>query len=233
MNEQLQQMMALAQQQRGVAVGGCGPQMYYNPNGEGAAPGNGNGSVPGIPGNGFPGNGYPPDMGPGCNPYPPPVSNMVQPCAILQTCLTPLGINFGVDAAGNVYNASLIGTAAAAALAAGLAQPFFQLFTRNSTYQPCGVSFFSAPDIVLLDSVQAGDTDTNYMLAPTDIASWNTTECFCPVSWGCISSIAPLRIAAHSILTGSGSTNIQAVRGTLIGTRRSSMYGCGPNLGCP
>lgn len=205
-----QQMMALqgVPQQQGVAVGACGP-MAYNPAvaqqmamyGEG-----------GIPPNGM-ANGY------GCGPIP--VQSTVQDCAVWTECYTPMGVAFAVDVSGNIYPI----TAAGGAPGSAPSSDTFALFTRNGIMPIFGFKCFGGPNQVVFTSVSSADSDTNYLQSETDCATWNTTDCFCRVDWGCVSITNPIRIQARSI--GDPSL-IVAVRGTLWGTRASSLNSCGP-----
>jgi len=212
MNEQVQQMMALARQQQAVAqqgvdVGACGPMAV-------------SAGIAGLGQGGFPAGVQ------GCAPAPAvPAGMLQQNCSVYQECFVPLGIRFGVDTAGNIYPANQIGLAPDPTLAA----PGFQLFPRNGNFWIFGVKFFCPPGEVVFDSVITGDSDWNHLLGPTDCATWNTIECFCPVNWGCISITNPLRMTARAV-TG---TTVIGVSGSAWGIRRSSTGTCGPYNGCP
>lgn len=213
MNEQVQQMMALARaqqapaQQQGVDVGACGPMAL--------------GGMAGLGQAAFPGGVQ------GCGPAPAVPAEMLQQAgSVYQECFVPLGIRFGVDSAGNIYPASLIGGAPDP----GQAAPGFQLFPRNGNYWIFGVKFFIAAGNVEFDSVITGNSDWNHLLGPTDAATWNTIECFCPVNWGCISITNPLRMTARAI---NGATTVVGVNGSAWGIRRSSVGTCGPFNGMP
>jgi hypothetical protein len=210
MNEQIQQMMALAargQQQQQVNVGACGP-MAYNPTdpaGIAALTGYSGGNVA------------------GCQPAPA-AANLVSPGEVYQECFVPLGVAFGVDEAGNIYPESQIGSSLSAP---GLTPaPVFQAFPRNGLFYIFGFKTFSDPRVVQLDSSITGDSDYNHLLSSTDAATWNTDECFCPVNWGCISTSNSLKLQAHAVV------NPQAVvlpfRASLWGIRRSSLLACSP-----
>jgi hypothetical protein len=212
-----QQMLALAgaMPQQGVAVGACGP-MAYNP----AAGGNG------YPGLAALGQGGLAAGTQGCNPAPP-VSNLVQDCATYQECFVPLGLSFGVDLNGNVYPSSQIGAPVSSAVGAA---PFFQLFPKFGWFFIFGVKFFNGPGEVQIDVVQSGDIEINHVLSSTDAATWNTTECFCPCNWGCVSVTNSLKIQAHAV--NAAGTTVVGVRGACWGIRRSSLYACGPQYQC-
>jgi hypothetical protein len=221
MNEQVQQMMALAAAgvapQQGVAVGACGP-MAYNP----AAGGNGYAGLAALGQGGLAAGTQ------GCNPAPP-VSNLVQDCATYQECFVPLGFAFGVDANGNVYPESQIGMSPSAL---GVTPaPFFQLFPKFGWFFIFGVRFFNDPGQVEIDVVQSGDIEINHVLSSTDAATWNTDDCFCPCNWGCVSVTNSLKMQAHAV-PPNGVSTIQAVRGSCWGIRRSSLYACGPQYQC-
>jgi hypothetical protein len=202
------QMQALAARggQPGVNVGACGP-MAYNPIDQAAYTAMGPGGLLGA------------GALAGCQPAPI-AANLVSPGEVYQECFVPLGIDFGVDQAGNIYPASQIGLAPNLAFAAQQVS----IFPRNGLFYIFGVKFFSGPGLVELDSSVTGDSDYNHRLGSTDIASWNTVECFCPVNWGCISVSNPLRLQAHA-LTG---TLVQPVTGTAWGIRRSALNACSP-----
>jgi len=213
MNQDVQHMMALAQsqtaqQQQPVDVGACGP-MAYNPAG-----------APGMAGYGQ--GGFPAGVA-GCAPAPAvPPQIATQRGDLYTNCFVPLGVEFGVDGNGNIYPASQIGQPVAGATGAA---PGFQVFVRNGVFWIFGFKSFCGPGVVELDSVITGDSDWNHLLGPTDCATWNTDQCFCPVNWGCVSITNPARITARSV---SGSTVVEPFRGSLWGIRASSNYACGP-----
>lgn len=207
MNDQVQQMMALARSQQapnrnqGVDVGACGPNMM------GAYPYN--------------------QFSQGCSVGPTvPQEALVRDGAIYQQCFVPLGIRFGVDNAGNIYDASQIG----AEVGASGVNPIgnvYQLFPRVGTFTIFGVKFFNDPGVAEITAIQASDNDTNQILSPTDTAAWNTDDCFCPVNWGCVSTTSPLRIAARAV-TQEQTPTVQAVNGAAWGIRTQSFGTCGP-----
>jgi len=212
MNEQVQQMMALARQQQAVAqqgvdVGACGPMAV-------------SAGMAGLGQGGFPAGVQ------GCAPAPAvPAGMLQQNCDIYQECFVALGIQFGVDQNGGIYPASAIG-----GIPVTTSNVFeFQLFPRNGNFWIFGLKIFTDPNVAEFNVVQTGDSDWNHMLGNVDVATWNTTECFCPVNWGCISITNPLRIQARA-LTGGGV--VQGVRGACWGIRRSSNGSCGPFNGC-
>jgi len=203
-----------------------------------------NGTPPGTPPNGTP-PGTPPGVTPpgallppllgqggfpagvqGCAPAPAvPAGLLQQNCDIYQECFVALGLQFGVDQAGGIYPASAIG-----GIPLTTSNVFeFQLFPRNGNFWIFGLKIFTEPNVAEFNVVQTGDSDWNHMLGNVDVATWNTTECFCPVNWGCISITNPLRIQARA-LTGGGV--VQGVRGACWGIRRSSNGSCGPFNGC-
>jgi len=208
-----QTLMALygGQNQNGVAVGGCGSNFA----------GNGNGFPGGMAG-----------QGPGCDLYPPPVANMVQPCAVERTCFTPVGFGFGCDRDGGIYPRSSIGLPVSAPGA--IPTDFFQLFLRNSFLWIGGWKLFNDPGEVMIEALFSGDSDTNQIMGEFDAATYNTDNCWCPVNFGCISSIASLRIGARALTDGAvpGTPAVIGVTGTIWGVRTSSMFSCGPQFSC-
>jgi len=204
-----QNMMQLAQpqqpqqqQQQPVDVGQAGPMAGY---GQG---------------------GFPAGVA-GCAPAPAvPPELAVQRGDVYQECFVPIGVAFGVDVDGNIYPADQIGNTTVDA--AAFAAPGFQLFTRNGIFWAFGFRSFTDPGIVDFESVITGDSDWNHLLGPTDVANWNTDECFCPVNWGCFSITNPLRITARAKVTGEQEAFVQGFRGTVWGIRRSANYACGP-----
>ena len=162
----------------------------------------------------------------GCQPAPAvPAGLLQQDCDVYQECFVALGLQFGVDSNGGIYPANQIG-----GIPATLSNVFeFQLFPRNGNFWIFGLKIFTDPNIAEFNVVQTGDSDWNHMLGNVDVATWNTTECFCPVNWGCISITNPLRIQARAV---AGGDTVQGVRGACWGIRRSSVGTCGPFNGC-
>ena len=197
--------------------------------------GNQNGIAVGGCGNNFAGNGFPGGMagqGPGCDPYPPPIGNMVQPCAIDRTCFTPVGFACGVDEAGRVYSRTAVGLPSNTS---GLVSaPSFRLLIRNSTLWAGGIRIFNSPGQVMITGLFSGDSDTNQFMGEADAATYNTDNCWCPVNFGCISSVAALTIGIRAIppVPVVVPDIIRLFSGTLFGVRTSTMFSCGPQFSC-
>ena len=156
----------------------------------------------------------------------PTIGNQVQDCAVFVECFTPLGVAFGCDQSGNIYPASAIGSP----IGTGAVGNTFSLFTRIGNYWIWGCRSFSPPNNVFLTSVTSGDADTNFLLSDVDLATYNTTDCFCRCDWGCASITNPARFQARA--SDAAGTLVVGVRFTLWGTRANAMNSCGPPNSC-
>jgi len=210
----------MSNSQRGVDVGACGPS--YNP-GHSMNPNGAELGLSGIPND--------PDNYACRTPPRLPPRFFVQDGAVYSDCFVPFGFRFGVDADGFFYPEDQIGLPANRNNSFGTTT--LVINPPNGTYNIGGFKTFTAPDTVLLESVQTGDSDMNQLVGNVDAGAWNTDECFCIARWGCISVTNGARIQARSIATnandGLPNPNVQEISGGFYGLRRQSLYACGPN----
>lgn len=210
MNEQVQQMMALAAQQQGqqqaVDVGACGPMMAGAGN---ALYGAGMAGAP---------------VGFGCGVQPIQAANPIQDCGVWSQCPVPLSVEFSVNAAGDIAPIGGPGSFT------GVLPKTFFFFMERGVFQTWYMKSFTAPGAVLLTSIQTGDLDCNQLAGPCDVACFNTDGCGCPINIGCFGTSNGLAIQARANPLNTGFAD---VRLCLWGQRLQSFNTCNTPSYCP
>lgn len=146
-------------------------------------------------------------------------------CQVYRQCVFPVGVYFAVDREGLIYP---FGTQNADD---AVGQTSLRIFPGRGKLNIFGFKSQIGCGRVAITSVITGDAEFEHVFNEVDACAWNTDNCYCYANWGCFSTSNSFQLQARSI-NYANPTGLEQFVGTLWCIKEQALNSCGPIPTC-